>query len=429
MRRLLGTFCLAIFSVTVLAGCMDENGHSAKVNVVSIKPGENAQKEAQEALIKAKPGDVIEFAEGEFSFTQPLSLEDVEGVTIRGRGIDKTKLNFKDQIAGAGAEGMLIKSGKFTVCDLTVQDTKGDGIKIEGAKDVVMRNLRVEWTRGPHPENGAYALYPVLCENVLIEDCFVTDCSDAGVYVGQSKNCIVRRNRAERCVAGIEIENTVGADVYDNVATDNAGGLLVFSLPGLKQKNGRQCRVFNNQVFANNHANFAKAGNIVATVPPGTGVIIMANDDVEVFDNNIYDNKTVNVSICSYFITNNKFDDPEYDPYPEGINVHNNKIAGGGNDPSGDFGQIVAPLLKQMAPQLTKFPDVIYDGVVDEKKLKDGKLPENLGLRIADNGEIQFANLDFGSIRAEQLPKITTDVAIYQAPLAPLPPIKIEGVQ
>jgi len=47
--------------------------------------------------------------------------------------------------------------------------------------------------------------------------------ADAGSYVGQSKNVIVRNNRAESNVAGIEIENTQGADVYDNVAVDNTG--------------------------------------------------------------------------------------------------------------------------------------------------------------------------------------------------------------
>jgi parallel beta-helix repeat protein len=279
MHRLSLCGVLAFVAVGIV-GCARENGASPSGRVIVIKPGESAQKEAQTALINAAPGDVIEFADGDFHFQQTLSLDGVSGVTIRGRGRDKTRLNFKDQVAGAGAEGILVKAGNFTIEDLTVQDTRGDAIKVEGVKGVTFRNLLVEWTRGPHPDNGAYGVYPVLCEDVLIEDCRVTDCSDAGVYVGQSKNIIVRRNQAERNVAGIEIENTVGADVYDNVATNNAGGLLVFSLPGLKQKNGSKCRVFNNQIIANNHQNFAKPGNIVATVPPGSGVIIMANNAI-----------------------------------------------------------------------------------------------------------------------------------------------------
>ena len=59
------------------------------------------------------------------------------------------------------------------------------------------------------------------------------------------------------------------------------------------------CRVFNNKVVANNHDNFAPKGNIVASVPPGTGVMILANDEVEVFDNTIEKNQTGGLSIIS----------------------------------------------------------------------------------------------------------------------------------
>jgi parallel beta-helix repeat protein len=436
MRRFFTSFVLTVTTAVLCSGCSEENGQAksgaAKAeHVVVIEPGENAQKDAQTALIKAKPGDVIEFAEGDFQFNQTLSLEDVEGVTIRGRGADKTRLNFKDQVPGAGGEGILVKSGNFTIEDMTVQDTRGDAIKVEGVNGVTFRNVKVEWTRGPHPDNGAYGVYPVLCENVLIEGCTITDCSDAGVYVGQSKNVIVRRNHAERNVAGIEIENTIGADVYENTSTNNAGGMLVFSLPGLKQKVGSNCRVYNNKVWENNHANFAKPGNIVATVPPGSGLIIMANDKVEVFDNEIRDNQTANVSIISYFVSNNKFDDPGYDPYPEGIHIHHNRISGGGEKPQGDFGALVGPLLQSKAPELTHFPDIIYDGIVNPEKLVDGTLPPEDGIYIHDNGDdVTFAFIDLGSILANKEPNISTDLEPYAKP-APfqVSAIKIEGVE
>ena len=132
----------------------------------------------------------------------------------------------------------------------------------------------------------------MLCTDVLIEDCKVSGASDAGIYVGQSQNIVVRRNTVEKNVAGIEIENSTRADVYENLATDNSGGILVFTMPDLPTKDGRLCRVYHNKVMANNHDNFAPKGNIVATVPPGTGVMIMANDEVEVFDNTIEKNQT-----------------------------------------------------------------------------------------------------------------------------------------
>ena len=134
---------------------------------------------------------------------------------------------------------------------------------------------------------------PCSCTDVVIDGCTAVGASDAGIYVGQSENIIVRNCTARQNVAGIEIENSTRADVFDNLATDNSGGILVFALPDLPKKDGRHCRVFRNQVLANNHANFAPKGNTVATVPPGTGIMIMATDQVEVFDNAIEQNQTV----------------------------------------------------------------------------------------------------------------------------------------
>ena len=112
----------------------------------------------------------------------------------------------------------------------------------------------------PKTENGAYGIYPVQCTNVLVEGSQVRGSSDAGIYVGQSKNIIVRNNKVWENVAGIEIENSFGADVYDNEATNNTGGILVFSLPEMPVKNGRDARVFRNKIHGNNHPNFGLEG-------------------------------------------------------------------------------------------------------------------------------------------------------------------------
>ena len=59
-------------------------------------------------------------------------------------------------------------------------------------------------------------------------------------------------------------------------------------------------RVFDNVIVGNMTPNFAPEGNIVATVPTGSGVIVMANRDVEVFDNVFDNNGTANVMITGY---------------------------------------------------------------------------------------------------------------------------------
>ena len=68
-------------------------------------------------------------------------------------------------------------------------------------------------------------------------------------------------------MAGIEIENSVNADVYDNTATHNTAGIATFSLPGLEVKGEKGVRVFNNMLIENNTDNFAAKGNSNA---PGT---------------------------------------------------------------------------------------------------------------------------------------------------------------
>ena len=317
----------------------------------------------QEKLLDAKPGDVIEVPEGIFQFDRSLSLR-VDNVTLRGQGMDKSILSFKGQ--KAGAEGLLVNADGFTLENLAIEDSKGDGFKISQSENVTIRGVRVEWTGGPKTSNGGYGLYPVLCRNVLIENSVAIGASDSGIYVGQSRDVIVRNNRAERNVAGIEVENTINADVYDNVATGNTGGILVFNMPALTQQ-GDAIRVFRNKVVANNLDNFGAKGTPVASVPAGSGVVINSNDNIEIFDNDIADNQTANIIVSSVYSTGYKDDKAsgEFDPYPERIHVHGNRLSGGGDSPDRmDF-----KALKVAMYGLTgHFPDVLFDGYVNPQR-------------------------------------------------------------
>ena len=358
-----------------LAGC--SKGAQTDANGFVTDPG--FEKKLQQQLLDAKPGDVVTIPAGKYALSRSLSLTG-NGVTVKGAGMDKTVLSFAK--AKSGAEGMLVTGDDFTLQDLAIEDSKGDALKINGTKNAVMRRVRAEWTGGPKTSNGAYGLYPVQVENVLIEGSVVKGASDAGIYVGQSNNVIVRNNRAEGNVAGIEIENSSNADVYGNTATGNAGGILVFNMPNLP-KPGSKTRVYKNQVVANNHANFGAKGSAVSSVPAGSGVIVNSNDQVEIFDNDIKDNKTANVIISSYYSTG--FDTKRgiaaaYDPYPEDIYVTGNRFSGGGNDPGGRF---VA--MKALAGG--RLPDVLWDGFVNPKL---GRAP---GICV-QNGEAKLLNAD-----------------------------------
>lgn len=311
----------------------------------------------QLTLLDAQAGDVITIPAGTHQLDRGLSLT-VDDVTIRGEGMDASILSFRNQIAGA--EGLLITGDNVVLENFAVEDSQGDAIKISDTDGVTIRGVRVEWTGEPKTENGAYGLYPVQTTNVLIEDVVAIGASDAGIYVGQSRGVIVRNSRAERNVAGIEIENTQDADVYGNVATDNTGGILVFNMPGLTQP-GARVRVFDNDVYANDRGNFGHPGTPVASIPAGSGVVVNSHDDIEIFENRIRDNRTANIIIASVYSSN--FSDSSwsdtFDPYPDRIHVHSNSLSGGGDKPDG----MELKAAKTLKFGLTgRFPHVLWDG-------------------------------------------------------------------
>ncbi len=391
---------------------------------VEITPDEATfQKKLQESLITAKPGSVIELPAGTFHLDRGLTLNE-KGVTIRGAGMDKTILSFKGQKEGAA--GLLVQQGDFLLEDLTIQDTTKDAVKVNGAKNVTIRRVKAEWTEGPKETNGAYGIYPVQCENVLVEESVAIGASDAGIYVGQSRNIVLRRNRAEMNVAGIEIENSTYADVYENTATNNTGGILVFDLPDLPVQGGKNTRVFKNQIVANNYKNFAPSGNIVAMVPTGTGFMIMANDNIEAFENTIKDNITSNVLIVSYLVTEKPIKDKNYDPYPETIHLHNNVISGGGTDPTGGNAMASRVAVAGLRAKLGKpFPQILWDGIVNKARFPDGKLTAEAQICIRDNGPADFGNFD----AANNMSTIQRDLASHNCSHATLPPNRFPGLK
>jgi parallel beta-helix repeat protein len=372
------TLLIAAGAIALLAG-------QAQARTLTVTPGGDAQEKLQTALLDAKPGDTVAIAAGRYELTDGLSL-DIADVTVKGAGPAATILSFKGQ--KSSGEGFLVTSSQVTVRDLAVEDSKGDGIKSKGVDQISFVNLRVEWTGGPNETNGAYGVYPVTSTNVLIDKVTVKGASDAGIYVGQSKNIVVRNSRAEFNVAGIEIENSMNADVFDNVATHNAGGILIFDLPGLPQMGGHSTRVFRNQVVANDTKNFARKGAVVAEVPTGVGVMVMANRDVHVFENEIDQNQTAAVLLVAY---TKAYDDESYNPLPRDIVVRDNKIGKNGWNPAFPGGDVLA---KVMGGSL---PPVIWDGVSNFTR-KGQTAPEVVHVRLTDGPVVNLHFAQPGAI-------------------------------
>lgn len=316
------------------------------------------EKNLQKKLIMAKPGDQINVPAGTFELKRSISLTDVPNITIKGAGKGKTIFSFKGQIEGA--EGMLVKNVKgLTLEGFTIADSKGDAIKVQGCEDVIMRDLEVTWTNGQLATNGAYGLYPVSSTNVLMEKCEASYAMDAGIYVGQSTNVVVRDNYVHHNVAGLEIENTISGEVYNNVAKNNTGGMLIFDMPDLPQANGDRIKFYDNLMENNNGKNFAPKGMVVSTIPPGSGMILMSHSNIEAYNNTIKGHKTLGIAVNSWHFTGVPFESKEFDPYATNIHIHDNIISGteGPMDNTTEFGQLLQAVLQD------KPVDIAIDGI------------------------------------------------------------------
>ena len=366
--------------------------------------------ELVEQFILAQDSSTIELPAGHFLFSQSLSLDNKTHLTIKGQGMDKTVLSFKGQTSGA--EGLKITNSKNIILeDFAIEDAVGDNLKISDSDSVVMRRIRSAWTGEVSVENGAYALYPVLCTNVLIEECEAIGSSDAGIYVGQSDGVIIRNNKAFYNVAGIESENSTNVEIYGNEAYENTSGLLIFNLPELTLYGGK-VNAYNNKIYNNNLTNFAVKGSIVSAVPKGAGVVIMATKDVRFHNNTITDHKTVNLCVVSYeifaaereaeatpelnaeaqarglraFETDYK-NDAAYNPYPGRVDLRDNTFSNRFWLPtfSNEFGYLW--LFKNKG----NIPDIAYDGIFSPGgSLQD----EEHKICMQNNGEARFVYLD-----------------------------------
>lgn len=431
-----------------------------------------SEKDIKEKFILATEGTVLAFEAGTYHFLTQLSLT-TKGVTVRGAGRAETILDFKiDAAGGAGAAGAagaaagpgggagasgangaggsgpggaseaILVTGQadnFVIEHLSVRDSIGDAIKVLGRTNVTFRDVGVSWTGVNPTEHGAYGLYPVQCTDVLIEDSEVSGASDAGIYVGQSNRVVVRRNRATKNVAGIEIENTTSADVYENTAEGNTGGLLVFSLPGLEVENGGNVRAYNNKLIANNEKNFAPSGNIVGLIPAGTGAFVMANHDVEFFDNEFRDNKTTQFAVISYLVAERPdyTDHPNYAPFPTKVYAHNNTFAGGGADPDRSkidgIGNILA--LGSIGGKLPQpLPPLMIDGILPTPP-PEGPNPQQLCFseNAGATGANSFANLRLDTLKTAEFPAFPSwlpelEPAPYVCTLPALPAVSIPQI-
>lgn len=426
--RWLGIPVLMTVALSVGAGCGSSNDNkttSPKGGVVDSCPGgEDTSgcsvilaagsadtKNVQTELINSKSGDTVCFCPGTYSFTKELSLT-TTNVSVKGVGAKNTDvvLDFDKQTEGKDA--FSVTADGFSVQNLSLKNSHGDGIVVTGATGVTFKNIKVSWDAGSVTDNGAYAIYPVQSTNVLVEDSEVVGAADAGLYVGQCTNAIVRNNKVHGNVAGIEFENTTGGEAYGNESWDNTAGILVFALPNLDKKDSLKSNVHDNNVHDNNRVNFAEQGSIVSNVPTGTGMLVLAADEVEIHKNTIKGNVSTGILMLSFdtvatLMSPKPQPDPKTSPYSHSIYIHDNTFTGNGTDPRSLLG------LWKVKP----LEDVIWDGVEDPNQ------PIDLCLGTTNVPSFRDIHVPDGGIGDPT--KHTTDSSAYQCKGTELSPVQL----
>ena len=420
-------FLIFIIFCLVLTGCNNQqdetitNGYKTKL---SFNPGDESK--IIEAFLTLKDSSSIELKTGTYKFDN-LSLAQLKHILIKGEGADKTILDFSTQTQGG--EGIRVTDVKgFTIEGLTLRNSKGDLIKITKSEDVIISNLHAIWQNAGDSSNGGYAIYPVLCKNVLVENCYAEGASDAGIYIGQTKGAIVKNCKAYRNVAGCEIENTSDAQVYDNEFYGNTAGFLIFDLPGLSQRGGH-VKAYNNYMHDNNERNFAKAGSFgtssgVGNAAPGSGVIILAASDIEIYNNRIINNNSCAIAIASGLATDDKALEKindAYFPFPQKINIHDNTMQMDTAFPAPAFEHHIGKLFVGIEQMLNaqdpsrknkRIPYILYDGI-NTNLITKGTKPNPDSICIKQAGENIFVNGDFINITNPKKWHPHTDITAY----------------
>ena len=285
------------------------------------------------------PGDTIEVPYGIYYEHVIIDVSDIKFFGIPNEKGEWPIIDGK----GTGADGVIASGNNFEMGFFQVKNFTSNGVLVEGSTKVYLHDMYIENT-------GVYGVYPVRCTDVLIERIEGTLMNDAAIYAGKSENVVIRDTLTYGNVIGIELENTVNGEVYNNVAHDNTIGIFIDLLPQLPSKVSMYTKVHDNITENNNGENFGKPGTAVSLIPPGTGMLILAADHVEVYNNTIRGNKTGGLAIFNLTIG---FSEEEIDvgPNPEHNFAHDNIYENNGYDPD-----------KFVKDMLGSGFDIIWDG-------------------------------------------------------------------
>lgn len=310
-------------------------------NKIRVSDGESIQR----AVKNAKPGDTILVMPGTYSETVYIDKDDIRLIGVIEKG-ERPVMHGNGKLNDA----ILYSGNNIVVENFTITKYKGNAIMGQAGNNFEIRNNLIV-------DTGVYGIFPQLGQNGIVEHNVISGIEDAAIYVGMSDNIHVAHNEVFDSVAGIEIENSRHAIVENNYVHNNTGGILAFITPGLPIKTTYDVIIRNNFVVNNNTANFGAPGSTVAGIPAGTGVLVMAADEVVIEGNIISGNKTAGILITDHHNAANVTIDPESDPNADKVAILNNTMLNNGYD---TIDEVKALMLTEFK---TGKPDIVRVGV------------------------------------------------------------------
>jgi len=294
------------------------------------------------AVTRASPGDTIQVMPGTYYETVYIDKDNIRivGVIEKGR---RATMDGRDELNDA----ILYSGNGVVVENLRITRYKGNAIMGQAGNNFVIRNNIIV-------DTGVYGIFPQLGKNGVVEYNVISGIEDAAIYVGMSDNVHVAYNHVFDSVAGIEIENSRHNIVENNMVVNNTGGILAFITPGLPVKTTYDVIIRNNFVVDNNTPNFGAPGSTVAGIPAGTGILIMAADDVVIENNVITGNKTAGIIITDHQNAPNVTIDPESDPSPDRVAILDNLMDNNGYDTIPEMKALMLTELKRGNPDIVR---------------------------------------------------------------------------
>ena len=333
VRKLILTAILAVASLPAAAA------------VHEVHDGESIQ----QAVNGAQPGDTILVYPGRY--VEGVYI-DKDGITLRGV-VEENEWPTLDGEKKLN-DAILYSGNDITIEWLKIVEYKGNAIMGQAGNNFV---IRYNWVI----DTGVYGIFPQYGQNGLIAYNKLSEIEDAAIYVGMCDNIDVKFNEVFDSVAGIEIENSRHTLVEANYVHDNTGGILTFITPGLPIKTTYDVIIRNNFVVNNNTPNFAAPGSIVASVPAGSGIIVMAADDVRIEGNIITGNNTAGILVSDLSFIGDISSDPDSEPNPDRLAVLDNFMEDNGTDAVAEV-----KALSMATNFTTRGPDIVAVGSAEE---------------------------------------------------------------